>query len=112
MPMGCCPNPVGCDTNVDSNWLFEACGCGCWIEGGSLILGALEGVPPLEGSSATPNEIISTMLDTSFFTRSGSEFGRSFPVNLRLHRYIASANSGKRSCPDLVVSESVLSLLG
>ena len=32
------------------------------------------------------------------------------PVSLRLHKYMARANSGKRSWPDLVVSESVLSL--
>jgi hypothetical protein len=54
---------------------------------------------------------MSTMLDTSFLTRSGSVFGRSFPVNWRLHKYIASANSGNMSWPDLVVSDSVLSLL-
>ena len=77
-----------------------------------MILGALlAGVEPLEGSSAMPNEMISTMLDTSFLTRSGNAFGRSLPVNLRLHRYMARANSGKRSCPDLVVSDKVLSLL-
>ena len=71
----------------------------------------LFGVVPLEGSSPIPNEMISTMLETSFLTRSGNELGRSFPVNLRLQRYMARANSGKRSCPDLVVSDSVLSVL-
>jgi hypothetical protein len=74
-----------------------------------LNLGALlDGVGRLDGSSGTPNDIMSTMLDTSFFTRSGSVFGRSFPVNFRLHRYIASANSGNMSWPDLVVSDKVL----
>jgi hypothetical protein len=33
------------------------------------------------------------------------------PTSARLQRYMASANSGNRSCPDLVVSESVLELL-
>ena len=45
------------------------------------------------------------MLETSFLTLSGSTDGRSLPVNFRLQRYIAKANSGKRSCPDFVVSD-------
>lgn len=59
-------------------------------------------------SSGTPNEIISTMLDTSFAIRSGNVCGRSFPTSFKLQRYMASANSGKSSCPDFVVSESTL----
>lgn len=51
--------------------------------------------------------MMSTMLLTSFLTFSGSVAGSSFPVSLRLQRYIASANSGKRSCPLFVVSASV-----
>jgi hypothetical protein len=50
---------------------------------------------------------MSTMLDTSFLTFSGSDVGKGLPVNLRLHRYIARANSGNRSCPDLVVSDRI-----
>src|SRR5271170_1911028 len=53
-------------------------------------------------------EIISTILDTSFNIFSGILSGRSFPVSLRLHRYIANANSGKSSLPDFVVSERCL----
>jgi hypothetical protein len=73
-------------------------------------LGALlAGVDRPDCSSGTPKEIMSTMLETSFLTRSGRELGISLPVNLKLHRYIARANSGNRSCPDLVVSDRVLS---
>ena len=50
---------------------------------------------------------MSTIDETSFLTLSGSVIGTSFPVNFRLHRYIASANSGKSSCPDFVVSDSI-----
>ena len=59
-------------------------------------------------SSGTPNEMISTMLETSFAIRSGKPRGRSLPTSFKLQRYIASANSGKSSCPDFVVSESIL----
>lgn len=77
-----------------------------------MNLGALvAGVWRFDDSSTTPNEIMSTMLETSFLTRSGRELGRSFPVSLRLHKYMARANSGKRSWPDLVVSARVLHLL-
>ena len=112
------PYPVGWAESEVNSWLLDCCGCGCWIVGtfcelwfnGSSNLGALlAGVERPARSSATPNEIMSTMLETSFLTRSGSELGRSLPVNFRLHRYMARANSGKRSWPDLVVSESVLS---
>src|SRR4051812_8549743 len=58
-------------------------------------------------SSATPKEKISTMLETSFLTLSGRTAGRSLPVSFRLHRYMARANSGNRSWPDLVVSDKV-----
>lgn len=51
---------------------------------------------------------MSTMLETSFLTLSGSDVGRLFPVSARLHRYIAKANSGKRSWPDFVVSANAL----
>ena len=112
MPIDCCPYPVGCVTNVFNNWLFDGWGWGCWIVGGSLNFGALlAGVGRLDESSPTPNDMISTILETSFLTRSGREFGRSLPVNLRLQRYMASANSGNRSWPDLVVSDKVLCLL-
>lgn len=52
--------------------------------------------------------MISTMLDTSFAIFSGKLCGKSFPTSLRLHRYIAKANSGKSSWPDFVVSDSTL----
>lgn len=76
--------------------------------GASNFGALLAGVGRLGCSSATPNEMMSTILDTSFLTFSGRELGRSLPVSLRLHRYMASANSGKRSWPDLVVSDRVL----
>ena len=79
---------------------------------GSSKFGALpRGVGRLGCSSGIPKEIISTILETSFRIRSGRELGKSFPVSLRLHRYIARANSGKRSCPDFVVSDKVLTLI-
>ena len=59
--------------------------------------------------SGTVNEIMSTMLETSFLIVSGREGGRSLPVIFKLQRYIASANSGKNSFPDLVVSDKTLS---
>jgi hypothetical protein len=52
--------------------------------------------------------MISTMLDTSFLMFSGRVDGSDFPVSFRLHKYIARANSGKWSCPERVVSASVL----
>ena len=76
---------------------------------GSSKLGALLLTRADGALSATPKEMISTMLDTSFKIRSGSADGSSFPTSLRLHRYMATANSGKSNCPDLVVSERVLS---
>ena len=48
-------------------------------------------------SSGTPNEIISTILETSFAIRFGKFCGRSFPTSFKLQRYMASANSGKSS---------------
>lgn len=71
-----------------------------------------EGTFVLGGSgwvSGTVNEIMSTMLETSFLIVSGREGGRSLPVIFKLQRYIASANSGKNSFPDLVVSDKTLS---
>src|SRR5690242_15429864 len=75
---------------------------------GSLILGRLERAGAAGASSGTPNDMISTMLETSFLMRSGREVGTACPFSFRLQRYIASANSGKRSWPDLVVSDRVL----
>lgn len=74
---------------------------------GALKFGALLGGGAGWWSSGTPNDIISTMLETSFAIFSGSACGSSFPTNFRLQRYIARANSGNRSCPDFVVSDSV-----
>lgn len=59
--------------------------------------------------SGTVKEIMSTMLETSFLIVSGREGGRSLPVIFKLQRYIANANSGKNSFPDLVVSDKTLS---
>ena len=75
---------------------------------GSLKFGALFREAGGGLSSGTPKEMMSTMLDTSFLIRSGNVDGRLWPFNFRLQRYIARANSGKRSCPDLVVSDNVL----
>ena len=69
---------------------------------GAFVFGAGAGA-----ASATAKEMISTMLETSFLIFSGKVDGISFPVSFRLHKYIDNANSGKSSCPDLVVSESV-----
>ena len=69
---------------------------------GALLLDCWEGL-----SSGTPNEMMSTILETSLRTVSGSADGKLLPVKLRLQSHIASANSGKSSCPDLVVSASV-----
>ena len=68
----------------------------------------LAGVERLGPSSAMLKDMMSTILETSFLTRSGKLFGSSLPVNFKLQRYMARANSGKRSMPDLVVSQSVL----
>jgi hypothetical protein len=73
------------------------------LKSGALALGAEVGA-----SSATPKFIISTMLETSFLIFSGSVEGSDFPTSFRLQRYMAKANSGKCSCPDLVVSASTL----
>ena len=59
-------------------------------------------------SSGTPNDIMSTMLETSFAILSGSFCGKSLPTIFKLHKYMAKANSGNRSCPDLVVSDRTL----
>lgn len=69
---------------------------------GALVRGAGAG-----RSSGTPNEMMSTILETSFATLSGRLAGNSLPTSFKLQRYIARANSGKRSCPDFVVSERV-----
>lgn len=108
---------MGCDTSCERSWLFEGCwGCGCctgW-EAKELCLGSSKegalaaGAGLCDCSSAVPNEIMSTMLETSFLIFSGRLVGTSFPVNFRLQRYMAKANSGKRSWPDFVVSERVL----
>ena len=58
--------------------------------------------------SGTAKEMMSTMLETSFMIFSGILSGRSLPVSLRLHKYIANANSGNRSFPDFVVSDKCL----
>lgn len=58
--------------------------------------------------SGTVKEMMSTMLETSFWIVSGRTAGRSLPVIFKLQRYIANANSGKNSCPDLVVSDKIL----
>ena len=47
------------------------------------------------------------MLETSLRTVSGRVAGMLLPVRLKLHSHMASANSGKSSCPDFVVSASV-----
>lgn len=61
-----------------------------------------------DGASSTILKLImSTMLDTSFLMLSGREDGSIFPVSFKLHKYIASANSGKYSCPARVVSANV-----
>ena len=78
---------------------------------GASKSGALEEGIARGLSSGTRNEMMSTMLETSFLTFSGSTDGRSLPVSLRLHRYMAKANSGKRSWPDFVVSARILVLL-
>ena len=65
-------------------------------------------VPEEPLSSGILKLIISTMLDTSFFIVSGRVAGICFPTILRLQRYMANANSGKKSSPDRVVSARVL----
>ena len=75
---------------------------------GTSKLGALLRGGACGRSSGTPNDIISTMLDTSFAIRSGRTCGRSLPVSLRLQRYMARANSGNSNWPDFVVSERTL----
>ena len=59
---------------------------------GALAAGALV---PDAASSATLKPMMSTMLDTSFLTFSGSVAGKVLPDILTLQRYMASANSGK-----------------
>lgn len=77
------------------------------IEGVSK-LGALLRGGAWGRSSGTPKDMMSTMLETSFATRSGNACGSSFPTSFKLQRYMAKANSGKSSCPDFVVSDSTL----
>ena len=79
-----------------------------FCRGGASKFGTFDRDGTAGGASSTaPNEMISTILNTSFLTFSGSDVGRGFPVNLRLHKYIARANSGNKSCPDFVVSDSI-----
>lgn len=73
---------------------------------GAFVRGGADG-----RSSGTPKDIISTMLDTSLAIFSGRLGGSCFPTSLRLQRYMARANSGNRSRPDLVVSERTLESL-
>lgn len=73
---------------------------------GALVRGGADGL-----SSGTPKDIMSTILDTSFAIFSGRLAGSCLPTSLRLQRYMARANSGKRSWPDFVVSESTLNSL-
>lgn len=82
-----------------------------FADGGALKFGALLWGITCGRSSGTPNEIMSTILDTSFAIFSGRLAGKSFPTSFRLQRYIARANSGNRSWPDLVVSDRVLALI-
>ena len=58
--------------------------------------------------SGTPNDMISTILETSLAILSGSTFGNVFPSSRKLHKYIARANSGNSSWPDFVVSARFL----
>lgn len=67
---------------------------------GTLLRGAGPGCV-----SGTSKEIMSTILETSFLMVSGRVAGISRPVRRKLHRYMANANSGKNSCPDLVESD-------
>jgi hypothetical protein len=60
-----------------------------------LISGAEEELAPGALSSATLKLMISTMLETSFLMFSGRLGGSCLPVSFKLHRYMASANSGK-----------------
>ena len=89
---------------------LDCWGGGFWADGPvNSKFGALDGGGPLAGAlSGIPKDMISTILDTSLDIFSGILSGMSFPVSFRLHRYMASANSGKRSLPDFVVSESCL----
>lgn len=75
---------------------------------GASKLGAFDLGGAWGRSSGTPNEMISTILETSFEIFSGNIGGKSFPTSRRLHRYMARANSGKRSWPDFVVSDRTL----
>ena len=76
--------------------------------GGEAVLVRTSLFAPDGASSAILKLIMSTMLDTSFLILSGSDDGSIFPVNFKLHRYMARANSGKYSCPARVVSAKVL----
>lgn len=78
---------------------------------GASKLGTFVRCGVAEAVSIAPKEMMSTMLETSFLTCSGRVEGKLLPFIRRLHKYIASANSGNMSCPDLVVSESTLYLL-
>lgn len=72
---------------------------------GALDAGALD-----PASSARLKLMMSTMLETSFLIFSGKTVGSCFPVILRLHRYMARANSGKCNWPERVVSANVLGM--
>lgn len=95
----------------DACWGWGACGAGgdiVFCRRGASKLGTLEGGSGAAArSSTTLKEIMSTILETSFLTLFGRVGGRLLPVKLKLHRYIASANSGNRSWPDFVVSERI-----
>lgn len=57
-----------------------------------------------ELSSGVLKEIMSPKLTTSFLIVSGKTEGIAFPFRASEHRYIARANSGNKSEPDLLVS--------
>lgn len=84
---------------------------GVELDVGVLKFGALVWGRAWGRLSGTPNEMMSTMLETSLEIFSGKADGNSLPTSFRLHKYMATANSGNRSCPDLVVSDNVLSPL-
>ena len=98
---------MGCATSDCKSCPFD----GCCVLGGSEKFGTLLLADAVVDSSGIAKDIMSTMLETSFLTFSGILFGRPFPFRAMLHKYIASANSGKSSMPDLVVSASVLRLV-
>ena len=106
--------PVGWLTSwLSSCELLGNCACGWCGATGEAALPRLKSGAFVRGlgnglSSGMPNEMMSTMLDTSFLTWSGNTLGKLLPTSLRLQRYIERANSGNRSGPDFVVSDNVL----